>query len=99
MISFLHPEDLVLTGPSPVETLIKDHAQLTNKLLLDALIERFGEMPPLEAIAKHVVCVYDEQHTAHYVWLDNPDLKVGAQIDMSGVLVSIAPPKLHNPEN
>ena len=97
MISFLHPEDLVLTNPA--ENLVKHHAQYTNGLILDALMDKFGELPPLEVIAKHCVCVYDENHTAHYVWLDNPDLKVGGQIDMSNLLVSIAPPKLHNPEN
>jgi hypothetical protein len=97
MICFLHPENLVLT--SPAEDLAKQHAQHTNGLILDALIERFGDLPPLDQIAKHVVCVYDENHTAHYVWLEDPDIKVGAQIDMSNLLVSIAPPKPYEPEN
>lgn len=94
MICFLHPENLVLTAPA--EDNAKTHAQHTNGLILDALFKKFGELPPLDEIAKHVLCVYDEQHTAHYVWLDNTNIEVGAQIDMSNVLVSIAP---NEPEN
>lgn len=99
MISLINPEDQFPIDTASMEAAIqKSHAQFTEAGLMGALIERFGEMPSREEIAAHCMRVIDHENVSHYVWLDVKP-KVGEKVDMSNVLVSIAPPAIFNPEN
>ena len=99
MISLINPEDQFQLDTAPIAAQIqKAHMQFTEARLMDALIARFGEPPSREDIAAHCMRVIDHENVSHYVWLDvKPE--VGEHVDMSNVLVSIAPPATFNPEN
>lgn len=79
------------------DTIHQTHLQFTEARLTEALIARFGELPPQEEIIAHCMCVIDTENVSHYVWLDTKP-KVGEKVDMSNPLVSIAPPKIYTPE-
>lgn len=95
MISFLPPEDYrPLFDTAPIAAQIaKAHAQFSEAALLDALIARFGELPPIEVIAAQCMKVIDHENVTHFVWFDGEKPKIGETPDMSGLLCSIAPPK------
>ena len=99
MISFLHPEDqAALPSLQPIaDKIAKAHAELTNQCILEALYKQFGTLPPLDEIAKHVVCAVDQDNVSHYVWVETKP-EIGETLDMSDVLCSIAPPAIFNPE-
>jgi DNA-binding response OmpR family regulator len=102
MISIIAYDDLsVLCNAETVAQKIqKLHLQFTEARLMEALIARFGELPSNEDIAAHCLKVIDPDHTTHYVWFDGEKPKLGEKPDMSGLLCSIAPPKIFtNPEN
>lgn len=87
MISLLTPEDQF---PSPEQTV--------NHLILEALVKKFGEVPPLDVIEQHLVQVQETGGTTHYVWLDK-EPEVGDNIDMSQVVLTIPAPKKNNHQN
>ena len=91
MISFLDHE-----SPPIPDQIAKAHDQFINARLMEALIERFGEMPPLEEITEHLVCAVDTDHVKHFVWCDVKPV-MGEMLDMSGILCSIKPPSIYNP--
>lgn len=99
MISLINPEEqFELTTIS--HELQKAHAQFTEARLMEALIARFGELPPEEEIIAHCMCVIDADNVSHYCWFDVKP-KVGEKVDLSNPLCSIAPPKIYttNPEH
>lgn len=97
MISFIHDSEQFFDTAPAASTIHKAYMQLTETRLMDALIARFGELPSPEDIVAHCMRVIDPENVSHYVWLDVKP-KVGEHVDMSNVLVSIAPPKIFTPE-
>lgn len=96
MISLINPEDQ-FHAPDPTAAILKAHIQFTEARLMDALIARFGELPPPEEIRKHCMKVIDSENVAHYCWFDVKP-KQGETVDLSNVLCSIAPPKIFTPK-
>ena len=99
MISLITYEEAAMLRslPSIADALIKAHLQFTEARLMEALIARFGKLPSDEEIAAHCMKVIDHDHTTHFVWFDvKPG--VGEHVDMSGLLCSIAPPKIFTPK-
>ena len=94
MISLIQPEDQV----PMTQKLMQAHAQFINRKLVDALMAKFGVLPPLEEIAAHVTRVQETNGTVHYVWEDK-ETKIGETIDMSQVLFTVEPMKIFKPEN
>ena len=98
MISLIHPEDhFAHDTQSMANKIAKAHMEFTNQKLHEALVLKFGHLPPLDEIVSHVVCAVDQDNVSHYVWVETKP-KLGEHIDMSDVLCSIAPPKIFNPE-
>lgn len=98
MIAFHNPEDQVAIDTQPMaEQLAAAHAEFTNQKITEALIAKFGELPPPDEIAKHCICAVDQDNVSHYAWVEAKP-QVGEKVDLSNVLCSIAPPKIHNPE-
>ena len=98
MISFINPEDQFHTEVDMLAAIQKAHMQFTEARLMDALIARFGELPPPEEIAAHCMKVIDHKKVSHYLWLDKKP-KVGEKVDLSNPLCVIAPPKIFNSDN
>ena len=99
MISLITYEDAALLRslPSITDQVHKLHMQFTEARLKEALIARFGELPPVEEISAHCLCVIDHENVSHFMWFDVKPA-VGECIDVSGALCSIAPPKIYTPK-
>lgn len=90
MISLIHYED-------QSDIITKTHKEFTNMKLIDALTKKFGTIPSMDEIAKHVLQVVEEATgVSHYVWVDRKP-EIGESIDMSCILCSIEPPNLTPP--
>ncbi len=100
MISLITYDGLSALGslPSIADVIHKAHLQFTEARLREALIARFGKLPPDEEIAAHCMKVIDHDHTTHFVWFDGEKPKLGEKPDMSGLLCSVAPPKIFTPK-
>ena len=100
MISLITYEEAAMLRslPSIADALIKAHLQFTEARLMEALIARFGKLPSDEEIAVHCMKVIDHDHTTHFVWFDGEKPKLGEKPDMSGLLCSVAPPKIYTPK-
>lgn len=84
---------------SMCNALAKAHAEFTENAIKEALIEKFGEIPPTEILTKHCkCCIEDTTGVHHYVWFAEPP-QIGDHIDTGEILCSIAPPKFHTYEN
>lgn len=59
--------------------------------LTEALIARFGELPPVEEIKRHCRCFVTPEGVRHFAWTESPP-RIGDQTNPSEVLVSIKPP-------
>lgn len=106
MISFHTPEDqftpsekLAVAFTDAANAYIKAHAEFVDTELRKALTKLFGEVPSNEDMAKHLKCFVDHDHVQHFVWTDGEKLKIGEHVDLSNAFLSIAPPKIFNPEN
>lgn len=86
MISFFQDESRV-----PDDLMSKTYKEFTTLKVQEALIAKFGKLPPMEEVAKHCHCIYAPDKTAYYLWLENPP-KVGDTLDLSDCLCIVEPP-------
>lgn len=92
MISFITPSD-EFAMPQPgnyANKLIQQQVEFTEAKIREALIAKFGELPPLEVIAKQMHCFVTPDGVHHYVWFEPGESR---EFDPTTTLVSIAPPK------
>lgn len=94
MISFITPAD-EFAMPRPANyanQLIQKQAEFTETKIREALIAKFGELPPLEVIAERMHCFVTPDGVHHYVWFEPGEPR---EFDPTKTLVSIAPPKIY----
>lgn len=82
---------------TPVAFLVSRHYMLSVETALkQALVARFGTLPPMEEITKHCHRYTTADGTSHFAWLDETP-GIGDTMDVSTVILSVAPPKFHTP--